>query len=313
VSTYDWLHGQIWFYARCFFDLLVVPLSYTFGGRFKSTYPPISLEYWPLEAMKPSILALEPSLTYTLIGLWCKLILKMLLITFFKLLFLKMYEMLGDLWWALSLYRVILWCSFFSLLPTWITWRGGHHYWIIFRHEAMWSLRRFFICHGPLLNILRNHCVSPQLCFSIRSGWYPHCGPFESDYFCFWPPFDLVNLSWAKGQSVKVQALESIKNIFRHRDSSGPHFGHKWLTYFKCVSGFSWFCQAFFEWGFILGSGTYWWSFSLGRHKLHWAFCLHVSFVDLLISFRQYLLLPSCFFWWVSIGKLCKYVGTLWV
>jgi len=31
---------------------------------------------------------------------------------FLKLLFLKSYEMLGDLWWTLSLYQVVLWCSF---------------------------------------------------------------------------------------------------------------------------------------------------------------------------------------------------------
>ncbi len=29
----------------CFFDVLVVPLFYSFGGRFKNTYPPISLEW----------------------------------------------------------------------------------------------------------------------------------------------------------------------------------------------------------------------------------------------------------------------------
>jgi hypothetical protein len=36
---------------KCFFYLLVVPLFYNF---FRSTYPPISLEYRPLEAVKPS-------------------------------------------------------------------------------------------------------------------------------------------------------------------------------------------------------------------------------------------------------------------
>jgi hypothetical protein len=36
--------------------------------RYKNTYAPISLEYRALEVMKPSFLAFEPSLTYTLIG-----------------------------------------------------------------------------------------------------------------------------------------------------------------------------------------------------------------------------------------------------
>jgi hypothetical protein len=54
-------------WARCFFDLLIVPLSYNFEGHFKSTYFPISLEFQPLEAVKPSVLAFEPSVTHTLI------------------------------------------------------------------------------------------------------------------------------------------------------------------------------------------------------------------------------------------------------
>ncbi len=48
--------------------------------------------------------------------------------------------------------------------------------------------------------------------------------------------------------------------------------------------------------------------------KFLWAFCPHVWLVNLLIPFGQYhLLLPSCFFWRVLIGKLCMHVGTLWV
>ncbi len=43
-----------------------------FWGNFKSTYPPINLEFRPLEAMKPSYLASKPSSNYTLIGLKCK-------------------------------------------------------------------------------------------------------------------------------------------------------------------------------------------------------------------------------------------------
>jgi len=37
---------------KIFFYLLVAPLSYSFKGHFKSTYPPISLEYQPLKVMR---------------------------------------------------------------------------------------------------------------------------------------------------------------------------------------------------------------------------------------------------------------------
>jgi hypothetical protein len=59
-------------WVKCFFDLLVIPLFYYFKGCFKSTYLPISLEFWPLEVTRPSFLASKPSSTYTLIGSWCK-------------------------------------------------------------------------------------------------------------------------------------------------------------------------------------------------------------------------------------------------
>jgi hypothetical protein len=50
------------------FFQLIVPLSYNFRGRFMNTYPPISSEFRPLEAMNPSYLEPKPSSTYTLIG-----------------------------------------------------------------------------------------------------------------------------------------------------------------------------------------------------------------------------------------------------
>ncbi len=137
-------------WAKCFFNLLIDPLSYNFGGHFKSTYPPISLEYWPQEVMRPSLLAFKPSLTYTLIGLWRKLTLKILLITFFKLLCLKNCVMLGAFGKHYPLYQVVLWYSFFFLFLAWATCREGHHYWIIFRHEARWPLMKFLNYFGPL-------------------------------------------------------------------------------------------------------------------------------------------------------------------
>jgi len=38
---------------------------------------------------------------------------------------------------------------------------------------------------------------------------------------------------------VKVQALESIKDLFKHKYSPRLHFGHRSFTHFGCVSGFS--------------------------------------------------------------------------
>jgi hypothetical protein len=68
------------------------------------------------------------------------------------------------------LHYVVLWCSLFSLLLTWVASGRGHHYWIIFKHEEGGPLRRSFICFGPLSSSPKNHYVSPQLLFSIPSN-----------------------------------------------------------------------------------------------------------------------------------------------
>jgi hypothetical protein len=89
-------------WSRCFFDLVIIPLFDNFKSHFRNTYPPTSLEFWPLEAMNPSFLASKSSSTYTLIKPWCKSTLKTFLITFFELLFLKNCVMPRGLWWTLS-------------------------------------------------------------------------------------------------------------------------------------------------------------------------------------------------------------------
>ncbi len=101
-------------------------------------------------------------------------------------------------------YYVVLWCFFFSLLPTWATCERGHHYWIIFKHEARWPFRRSFICFGSLSSFLRNHCVGLHMRVSIPSGWYPCRGTYEWDYLRLWPLFNPNNLSWVQGQGVKM-------------------------------------------------------------------------------------------------------------
>jgi hypothetical protein len=40
------------------------------------------------------------------------------------------------------------------------------------------------------------------------------------------------------GQNVKVQALKSIRDFYKHRSSTRLHFGDKWFMHFGCVNGF---------------------------------------------------------------------------
>ncbi len=88
--------------GKVFFQLISHSIVLQLWGFFTNTYSPISLEFWPLEVVRPSLLAFKPSLTYTLIGPWCRSMLKTLLITFFKLLFLEGCVIPGGLWQALS-------------------------------------------------------------------------------------------------------------------------------------------------------------------------------------------------------------------
>jgi hypothetical protein len=187
-------------------------------------------------------------------------------ITFLELLFLKSCVWY---WRAFSehcpLYQVVLWCSFFFLLLTWVACGGGHHYWIIFRHEAWWPPKRSFIYFGPLSNFPKEHHVGPKLYLSIPSGRYPHCGAYEWNYMCLWPPFDPISLSWARVNVSKCKFWSP----------SGIFLGIKILqgdcilvTYGLHILGVPWVfrtCHTFFGWGFILGRGTYRWSFFFGR------------------------------------------------
>jgi hypothetical protein len=51
---------------------------------------------------------------------------------------------------SIIIFTKLFHCVHFSLLPTWATWRRGHHYWIIFKHEVGWPL-------GGLLFILAHY------------------------------------------------------------------------------------------------------------------------------------------------------------
>jgi hypothetical protein len=145
-------------WVKCFFDLLVIPLFYNFGGCSKSTYLPINLEFRPLEVARPSLLAFEPSSTYTLIGLWCRSTSKTLLIVFLELLFVESCVMLGGLWQTLS----PLPSCFMVLILLFITsmgcmWRGSP----LLNHKARWPFKRSFIYFGPLSNSPKDHLREP--------------------------------------------------------------------------------------------------------------------------------------------------------
>jgi len=62
-----------------------------------------------------------------------------------------------------------------------------------------------------------------------------------------------------------VQALESIRDFSRHKNSLGLHFGHRWFMHFGYANGFLGLCHTFFGWSSILGHGTYQWFSFPGR------------------------------------------------
>jgi len=124
---------------------------------------------------------------------------------------------------------------------------GVQHYWIIFKHEAWWLPRRFFIYFGPLLNSLKNQRTGLKLRFSIPSGRYPHHGVYEWDYSHLWPFFNPISPSWVYGQGVKMQALKSIRDLLRHKNSSRLHFGHRWFMHIGCANGFPGFATHFLD------------------------------------------------------------------
>jgi hypothetical protein len=134
-------------------------------------------------------------------------------------------------------YQVVLWCSFFFSLPTWVACGGGHHYWIIFKHEARWPPRRSFIYFSPLSNFPRDHRVGPPSCVfpSLANDIHIMGSMNEITH-----TFDHL-----------LTQLALVRDLSKHRNSSRLHFGHKWFTHFRCVNGFSRLCHAFFGWSFI--------------------------------------------------------------
>jgi hypothetical protein len=124
--------------------------------------------------------------------------------------------------------------------------------------------------------------------------------------------FWLNYLSWAYGQSVKVQALESIRDLSKHRSSSRLYLGHKCLMYFGCTNGFLGLCHTFFGWDFILGRGTYQQSLLLGKQAGYFE---HFVFMCGLSTFLFHTDNTSSFFFLVFLasfdGRIMQVCGDI--
>ncbi len=93
--------------GKVFLQLINCSIVLQFQGPFQKHLSLHQFGMSTLRGCETIFLASEPSSTYILIGLWCKLMLNMLLIMFFKLLFVKKCEMLGDFPWTLSPFTTI--------------------------------------------------------------------------------------------------------------------------------------------------------------------------------------------------------------
>ncbi len=105
-----------------------------------------------------------------------------------------------------------------------------------------------------------------------------------------------------------MQTLGSIKDLSKHKDSLGLHFGHRWPLHFGCVCGFSGLCHAFFGRDFSSKHGAYWWSSSHGGCPCYFGhFVLMCNLSTFLFPINN----TSFFFLLVSFGRFRQenYVG----
>ncbi len=111
-----------------------------------------------------------------------------------------------------------------------------------------------------------------------------------------------------------MKALESIKDLSRHINSSRLHFGHRWSTHFGCVSGFSRLCHAFFGRGFISRCGAYQWSSFPRRCPCcfgHFIFiCNSSTFWSHMDSTSFFLLVFSAKFWQENYVSMWGHYGS---
>jgi hypothetical protein len=194
-------------------------------------------------------------------------------------------------------YQAILWCSFFSLLLTWVAWSKGHHYLIIFKHKARWPLKGHLFALAHYWTLLKTivqafNCVFQSLMDNTHIG-----GPMNEIVLAFdhlLTQLTLVGLRikvskcklWSPLRiSSKIEIPQSYILV-----TNSLHILGVLMVFQDFVTHF-WMRLHFRMWRILMIF------FSWEKHKLIWAFCLHVSLVNLFISFGQYLLLPSYIFW----------------
>jgi hypothetical protein len=152
---------------------------------------PHQLKVSTFKVMKPFFLALKPSLTYTLIGLWCKLMYKMLLIVILKLLFLESYKMLKNLLWTLSL---LLGC-FMVFIFLFITNMGNMNKGFIVIKSSS-GMRQGDPLNAPLFAfshywaLVETIAWTPNFVFASLMDDNNIVGLMNEGCFYLWPPFN---------------------------------------------------------------------------------------------------------------------------
>jgi hypothetical protein len=97
-----------------------------------------------------------------------------------------------------------------------------------------------------------------------------------------------------------VQALKSIRDLSKDRNSLGLQLGHKWRMHFGCANGFLGLCHTLLGRGFIFKHGAYWQSSSLKRHPSCFG---HFVFMCSSLTFLSHKNNTSFFFLPVSFGR----------
>jgi hypothetical protein len=175
--------------GETFFQLINRSIVLQIWGTFQKHLSPHQLGVLTFRNYETYFLTSKPSLIYTLIGSWCKSTLKKLLITFFELLFLENYEMRKVFWWTLSPLPGCFIVFIFLFTTNMGNMKRGSPLLNHLQAQGRVTLKRSFICLGPLLNIPKDHYANLQLCLSIPRKWYPHHGPFGWNYPCLLTTF----------------------------------------------------------------------------------------------------------------------------
>ncbi len=159
---------------------------------------------------------------------------------------------------------------------------GGHHYWIIPRHEARWPPKRSFIYFGSLLNSLRDHHVGPSYVFPSLTNDTHIVGPMNEITHAF---DHLLTQLALVGLKVKVSKCKHWSPAWISLSIEVPQ-GCTLVTNGLCILGVPVDLNTFWMRLYLRTWCILMIFFSYETHRLLWAFCLHVSFIDLFISLR---------------------------